>query len=130
MKNQARNVASNTQNNPATAKPSHLQCSDAKWDEILAMQAQEDFNFVPIGDYFVTVTLISEVHRHLLDTNKWDENIGVESIVKQSFWRSLDDESRNLIGPIVEFLKEHKEWFESIKREIAASAALLRGKHD
>lgn len=94
------------------------------------LQAREDFNFVPIGDYFVTISFISEVHRHLLDADKWDEHIGVESIIEQSFWRSLDDQSRNLIGPIVEFLKEHKEWFDSLRREIAASAAQMRGKHD
>lgn len=111
--------------------PAHLQCSQTKWDELRAKAADENFHYVPIGDYFLSLGFVSSVKRNLLDPLQYDPSIGVQSVVEEAFWQSLDDELRDLVGPTIAFILENEEWIEAEQREIASLVkALARGGHD
>lgn len=111
-------------------RTSHRQRIHAKWDEVRAKSADENFNYVPIADYFVPVSFIAAVKRSVLDITKFDPRIGAENFVEEMFWQSLDDGMRSLVGPTIAFIQEHDEWFEYLRLEIAYRASQLGGKHD
>lgn len=102
---------------------SHLRCSPSQRAEMERKAGDEGFNFVPLAGYFVPVSFITAVKRNLRDTAMLDATIGVDSLLEAAFWESLDEGLRGLVGPTIAFLREHDEWFESYRSEIADCAA-------
>ena len=78
-------------------RTSHQQRIQAKRDEVRAKSADENCSYVPIADYFVPVSFVAAVKRSVLEIAKFDPSIDVESIVEETFWQSLDDETRGVV---------------------------------